>query len=143
MAAGCLFCEEAGGEIIFANQLLRVVWINDEDYPGFCRVIVHEHVAEMMDLPALDQQKLMQVVLSIAHTQRVHLNPDKINLASLGNVVPHLHWHVIPRWKTDACFPNSVWSPKQRDGVVPVSTEQVEVFRQALIEQLQRTADQA
>jgi diadenosine tetraphosphate (Ap4A) HIT family hydrolase len=39
--------------------------------------------------------------------------PDKINLASLGNVVPHLHWHVIPRFADDPHFPNPVWGVRQ------------------------------
>jgi diadenosine tetraphosphate (Ap4A) HIT family hydrolase len=43
------------------------------------------------------------------------MQPDKVNLATLGNVVPHLHWHVIPRYKEDSCFPASVWSEKQRE----------------------------
>jgi diadenosine tetraphosphate (Ap4A) HIT family hydrolase len=42
------------------------------------------------------------------------MNPDKINLASLGNVVPHLHWHVIPRFADDAHFPSPVWAQAQR-----------------------------
>jgi diadenosine tetraphosphate (Ap4A) HIT family hydrolase len=43
------------------------------------------------------------------------LQPDKINLASLGNVVPHLHWHVIPRFADDPHFPNPVWGQRLRD----------------------------
>jgi diadenosine tetraphosphate (Ap4A) HIT family hydrolase len=44
------------------------------------------------------------------------MQPDKINLASLGNVVPHLHWHVIPRFADDAHFPSPIWASPQRDG---------------------------
>jgi diadenosine tetraphosphate (Ap4A) HIT family hydrolase len=43
------------------------------------------------------------------------MQPDKINLASLGNVVPHLHWHVIPRFVDDPHFPNPVWGVKVRE----------------------------
>jgi diadenosine tetraphosphate (Ap4A) HIT family hydrolase len=42
------------------------------------------------------------------------LDPLKINLASFGNMTPHLHWHVIPRWADDAHFPQPVWGPRQR-----------------------------
>jgi diadenosine tetraphosphate (Ap4A) HIT family hydrolase len=42
------------------------------------------------------------------------MHPDKVNLAALGNMVPHLHWHVIPRYQLDVCFPGSVWSEKLR-----------------------------
>jgi len=40
--------------------------------------------------------------------------PDKINLASFGNMVPHLHWHVIPRYAGDRHFPNSIWGEPMR-----------------------------
>jgi diadenosine tetraphosphate (Ap4A) HIT family hydrolase len=42
------------------------------------------------------------------------VRPDKINLASLGNVVPHLHWHVIPRWRDDSHFPAPIWATAKR-----------------------------
>jgi diadenosine tetraphosphate (Ap4A) HIT family hydrolase len=136
MAEGCFFCEQEGGEVLFRNDLLRVVWIDEPDYPGFCRVVANTHVAEILDLSEDDQRLFMQFVFAIAHAQRVFLRPDKINLASLGNQVPHLHWHVIPRWKTDANFPNSVWSPKEREGDVPATPEQVDQLRLNLLEQL-------
>jgi diadenosine tetraphosphate (Ap4A) HIT family hydrolase len=40
------------------------------------------------------------------------MHPDKVNIATLGNMVPHIHWHVIPRYKDDAFFPGSAWSQK-------------------------------
>ena len=46
---------------------------------------------------------------------REHLSPAKINLAALGNMVPHLHWHVIARFADDTHFPGSVWAPVQRE----------------------------
>ena len=46
------------------------------------------------------------------------LRPAKINLASLGNVVPHLHWHVIARFADDACFPAPIWAPARREAAV-------------------------
>jgi diadenosine tetraphosphate (Ap4A) HIT family hydrolase len=46
---------------------------------------------------------------------RAQLAPLKMNLASLGNQTPHLHWHVIPRFADDSHFPQSVWGTRQRD----------------------------
>jgi len=78
------------------------------------RVILNAHAKEMTDLPAADQQALMQVVLTAEAALREVMAPDKINLASLGNVVPHLHWHVIPRFADDPHFPNPVWGERKR-----------------------------
>jgi diadenosine tetraphosphate (Ap4A) HIT family hydrolase len=48
---------------------------------------------------------------------KVIFKPEKINLASLGNKTPHIHWHVVPRFKEDAHFPNSHWGEKLREGL--------------------------
>ena len=95
----------------------RVVLVGDADHPGFCRVILNAHAKEMTDLSEVDRTRLMGIVYAVEGLLRELLAPAKINLGSLGNVVPHLHWHVIPRFADDPHFPNSVWSAKARDNV--------------------------
>ena len=109
-APACPLCAAAGGEVVWQDEHLRVVLPAEPEYPGFTRVIWRAHVAEMTDLAPAQRDHLMQVVWRVERAQREALAPDKINLASLGNVVPHLHWHVIPRWRDDRHFPQSVWS---------------------------------
>lgn len=87
----------------------RVVRVDDPDYPGFCRVILNAHVREMSDLPLAERQQLMSVVFAVEETVRSLFQPDKINLASFGNMVPHVHWHIIPRWNNDRHFPEPIW----------------------------------
>ncbi len=115
MSAACPLCAGDGGEVLWRDGFCRVVWVDDADYPGFCRVILNDHVGEMTDLPIPGRRRLMDVVLTVEATLREALNPDKINLASLGNVVPHLHWHVIPRFADDRHFPDAVWAPPRRE----------------------------
>lgn len=90
--------------------------VGDPHYPAFCRVIWNAHVREMSDLDAEDRRYLMEVVFAVEVALRRLLNPLKINLASFGNVVPHLHWHVIPRWADDRHFPEPVWGTVRREG---------------------------
>jgi len=116
VADACPLCREDGGDILWQDELCRLVFVADADYPGFCRVIWKRHVAEMTDLDLAERRHLMAVVFAAEHALRVAARPDKVNLASLGNVVPHLHWHVIPRWRDDRHFPNAVWGPALRDG---------------------------
>ena len=111
----CPLCGTPGGTLLWQDDFCRVVRADEADYPGFLRVILNAHVKEMTDLPAADQQALMRVVFATEAALRVVMAPDKINLASLGNVVPHLHWHVIPRFTDDPHFPNPVWGAKLRD----------------------------
>jgi diadenosine tetraphosphate (Ap4A) HIT family hydrolase len=106
----CELCEHEGGEIVAQNTEWRVVLVDDANYPGFCRVIWNEHVAEMTDLMPAQRSSLMQAVCKVEQAIRDVMEPHKINLASLGNMVPHLHWHVIPRYSDDAHFPNPVWA---------------------------------
>ena len=110
----CPLCEAPGGTVLWQDDCCRVVRADEPDYPGFLRVILNAHVKEMTDLPARDQQALMRVVFAAETALREVMAPDKVNLASLGNVVPHLHWHVIPRFADDPHFPNPVWGGKQR-----------------------------
>lgn len=111
----CLLCDAPGGAVVWQDDFCRVVLADEPDYPGFLRVILNAHVKEMTDLSAADQTVLMRVVFAAEAALREVMQPDKINLASLGNVVPHLHWHVIPRFEDDPHFPNPVWGAKQRD----------------------------
>ena len=64
----------------------------------------------MTDLTPEQRSQLMRVVCLVEQVQRDVLKPTKVNLASLGNMVAHVHWHVIPRYADDACFPNPVWA---------------------------------
>ena len=112
--AGCELCESTGGELLHQAAQFRVVLIDDDNYPGFCRVIWQDHVKEVTDLPELDRMLLMDVLWQVELVVREVMQPEKINLASFGNMVPHLHWHVIPRYSDDVHFPQPVWGQPQR-----------------------------
>ncbi len=112
--AVCDLCSRDGGEILWRDDKCRVVLVADAGYAGFCRVIWQTHIKEMTDLGEADRQHCMRVVLAVERAVRIVLNPYKINLASLGNMTPHVHWHIIPRDENDAHFPNPVWGEKLR-----------------------------
>ena len=137
----CLFCKEAGGDILFEDALCRVVLLGGAEgsaYPGFCRVILQQHLCEMSDLQADEQQHFFRIVMATEQAVRSVQQPDKLNLASLGNVVPHLHWHVIPRWIDDCNFPSPIWSVAQRPGVTRPAVN-VDQLRTALHDALNRS----
>ncbi|QDF95254.1 HIT family protein [Azoarcus sp. DD4] len=113
----CPLCRIAQDDIIWEDARCRIIRVDDPDYPGFCRVVWREHVAEMSDLAPADRAHLLEVVVATEQALRQLMQPHKVNLASFGNMVPHLHWHVIPRFADDRHFPESVWGAPQRDGV--------------------------
>ena len=112
----CELCGSPGGEVVWEDGICRVVMVADSDYPGFCRVILHRHLREMTDLPHRERMRLMTVLFAVETAVRCLYQPDKINLASLGNITPHVHWHLIPRWRDDRHFPQTVWGTPQRAG---------------------------
>ncbi len=114
MNDGCVFCNSVGGELLWQNDLCRIVMVEDASYVGFCRVILNKHVKEMTDLTEAERVNIMHITFTVEKVLRDVLQPTKINLASLGNKTPHIHWHVIPRFENDAHFPETIWSAEVR-----------------------------
>jgi len=113
IASGCELCDGDGGEVLFRGDRFRVVAVPGDEaklYPGFCRVVWNDHVKEMTDLRSPDRDSFMAAVYRLEAVLRNTLSPVKMNLASLGNLTPHLHWHVIPRYADDAAYPKPVWA---------------------------------
>ena len=92
-----------------------MVQADEPGYPGFCRVIVARHVRENTDLYPAERMRLVAVVFAVEEAVRETMRPDKMNVASLGNGVPHVHWHVIPRFRDDPHFPSPVWCAPRRE----------------------------
>ena len=111
---GCELCDLAAPMTVYADSKLSVIIVDDANYPGFCRVIWRDHVREMSDLARDDRLLLNDIVHEVEQAVREVMKPTKVNVASLGNVVPHLHWHVIPRYTDDAHFPAPVWAAAVR-----------------------------
>ena len=130
----CVLCKDElkpeEGQLIWRGDDCRVILVNDPDLPGFCRVIWNRHVAEMTDLTHGERDHLMTLVFAVEGAIRHVMRPDKINIAALGNMVPHIHWHVIPRFKDDAFFPGSAWSKKTQE----TSVETLEARRKKIQE---------
>jgi diadenosine tetraphosphate (Ap4A) HIT family hydrolase len=118
----CELCREAGGHLVFQSPHWRVIRVADADFPAFYRVVWRAHVREWTDLSLACQGEAMGIVSTVERVLREALAPTKINLASLGNVTPHLHWHVIARFEWDSRWPQPVWSAAAR----PLSPPAVE-----------------
>jgi diadenosine tetraphosphate (Ap4A) HIT family hydrolase len=129
--ADCELCKSDGGAIVIANEWLRITLVDEPDYPGYVRVVWNDHIREMSELADEERQRLMKTVFAVESAQREVLEPLKINLASLGNRTPHLHWHVIARFADDLHFPQPVWGAPQR-----TPDDQTLQARRALIDRL-------
>jgi diadenosine tetraphosphate (Ap4A) HIT family hydrolase len=134
--AGCELCGLAASSKVVANDKFAIILADDANYPGFARVIWNEHVREVSDLPDADRLLLNDAVWKLEQAVREVMQPLKVNVASLGNVVPHLHWHVIPRHADDAHFPAPVWAQAVRE-----TDAAVLAGRRALLPQLAKAIE--
>jgi diadenosine tetraphosphate (Ap4A) HIT family hydrolase len=141
-APGCALCEGAGGAVVFECPKFRVVRALEAGFPAFYRVVWSEHVKEFSDLAPADRSLCMDGVVQVEETLRAHLHPAKINLAALGNVVPHLHWHIVARFEWDSHFPGPVWAAALREAPA-AQLERVEQLRPALERDLAHRLDGA
>lgn len=105
----CFFCLNSGGQVLYNCDAYRIILVDDSDYPGYLRVVLNRHLKELTDLSFDENINLYQAVIKCEQILRQTLNPEKINIASFGNVTPHIHWHVIPRFSDDKHFPNPTW----------------------------------
>jgi len=136
--SACALCTQAGGEVLWDDGFARVVLIGDADHPGYCRVILNAHRKEMTDLAEAERTRLMNIVFVVERVLRDLLKPEKINLASFGNMVPHVHWHVIPRFADDPHYPNPVFGVRQRDGARTLPAGFVAAMRKQLSSLLEK-----
>ncbi|WP_343350723.1 HIT family protein [Pseudomonas sediminis] len=89
--------------------LCRLLLMNDSNYPWFILVPRREEVSELFQLDADDQRQLWQETTLLAETLKDIFAADKMNVATLGNVVSQLHMHVIVRRREDVSWPAPVW----------------------------------
>lgn len=89
--------------------LCRLLLMNDAHYPWFILVPRREAVSELFQLDTADQQQLWLETTRLAETLKDAFIADKMNVATLGNVVSQLHMHVIVRRHEDAAWPAPVW----------------------------------
>lgn len=113
--AECPYCDgSAPGRVVWWSPRCRVLLVEDSPFVGLCRVVWSEHVGELTDLPRDDRAHVFEVLCATEAAVRDLLSPDKMNLAALGTAMPHLHWHVVPRYADDTHFPEPIWSAPSR-----------------------------
>lgn len=124
----CELCATQGGVTLWCDAAWRLVRVDDAAFPGFYRLVCNRHVAEFSQLPADARLRCMALLAWVEGLVIGHLRPTKMNLASLGNMVPHLHWHVVARFDWDSHFPAPIWAQAQR----PPPAERLQAARALL-----------
>jgi len=82
----------------------------DQFFPGYCFVLTKSHVTELFHLDVATRNSVIAEVNAVAAALYSLFQPTKINYELLGNMVPHMHWHVVPRFTADPLWPRPIWS---------------------------------
>ena len=98
--------------VLFENKNIRVE-VEPSEIP-WLKIFTQHPYKEMSEVPGLVKFEIYDVLDTIEKEMLSYYQPEKINIASFGNYVPHVHWHIMARFKEDSYFPEPMWGTKQR-----------------------------
>lgn len=87
----------------------------DQFFPGYCLLFTRQHATELFHLEQKARQELMEEVSRVSAVLSSLFKADKINYELLGNMVPHIHWHLVPRFRHDPLWPRPVWAAPHQE----------------------------
>jgi len=100
--------------VVYKNRLIRVE-VEESEVP-WLKILLQKPYRELLDANDEVKAEILRVLDIINKEMIAVYNPDKINIISFGTALPHLHWHVIARFRNDSYFPEPMWGEKQREG---------------------------
>ncbi len=135
----CPMCTKWEAEADLRIVELRQCYVllnRDQFFPGYAFVVAKEHVTELFHLERSARAALVEEVNSIALALNSLFKPDKMNYELLGNMVPHMHWHLVPRFRSDPLWPRPIWAEPHEEAVLTPAqyAERIELIRKALAE---------
>lgn len=130
----CRRWEEDTDQRIIELEQSYVVLNRDQFFPGYTLLFTKQHVTELFHLEDHARRVLMDEVSSVAAALATVYQPTKINYELLGNMVPHIHWHLVPRFDDEPLWPQPIWSqPHDERLLLPEGYRQkAELIRRAL-----------
>lgn len=130
----CPFCELLPGfrageqECIAELDESFVILAHDQFYPGYCILVLKDHEEQLAGLPVERQARLWNDVRRVADALRRVLNPARINYENLGNMVNHIHWHIVPRYADDPRKHEPIWlrpETERRGSMSPARRQEI------------------
>ena len=101
----------------------------DQYFPGYSFVITREHVTELFHLDQQVRQSIVEEVNRVAAALFQVYQPTKMNYELLGNMVPHMHWHLVPRFSSEPLWPRPIWSEPHTDKLLTPEQYRIEIER--------------
>ena len=117
---------------VYENENIRIE-IEESEIP-WLKIFTQYPYKEMSEVPREIRMEIYDLLDTIEREMIDHYAPDKINIASFGNYVPHVHWHIMARFKEDSYFPEPMWGTKQREASLLLPD--IEAFCERLVSRL-------
>ena len=112
-----------------------VILNRDQFFPGYTLLFTKDHATELFHLNKEVRIGLMEEVSRVAKAVYSAFNPEKINYELLGNIVPHIHWHIVPRFASEPLWPRPIWAEPHAE--LPLAVDEyehrIDIIRGALI----------
>jgi diadenosine tetraphosphate (Ap4A) HIT family hydrolase len=137
----CAKWKDEPGLRIAELDLCYVMLNRDQFFTGYTFVITKKHVTELFHLDKKARETVMEEVNMVAKALYNLFHPDKINYELLGNMVPHMHWHIVPRYRDDALWPRPIWAEPHSERSLTAGEYAARV--QQIGEQLKAQGEQA
>lgn len=100
--------------IIYENKNIKIE-VEESEIP-WLKIFTQDSYKEMSEVPSEIKFEIYDLLDIIEKEMIAYYNPKKINIASFGNYMPHVHWHIMARFEEDSYFPEPMWGTKQREG---------------------------
>jgi len=99
--------------LIYANEKIKIE-VEESEIP-WLKIFTQTPYKEMSEVPTEIKLEIYDLLDVIEKEMLSYYNPTKINIASFGNYMPHVHWHIMARFEEDSYFPEPMWGSKQRE----------------------------
>ena len=99
----------------FYESRVSVAKLNpDQVFEGYTFLTLKWHETELYNLADKDRKRFLEDMSTVARALSQAFKPDKMNYELLGNSMPHLHWHLVPRYQADPMWGRPIWASSQR-----------------------------
>lgn len=111
-----------------------VILNRDQFFPGYTLLFTKNHATELFHLDRDVRTALMEELTLVAGALYTIYTPDKINYELLGNMVPHIHWHIVPRFASEPLWPRPIWAEPHDDLLLSPDEyrQRIEIIRSTL-----------
>lgn len=118
--------------LIYKNKNIKIE-VEKSEIP-WLKIFTQEPYKEMSEVPSEVKFEIYDLLDIIEKEMLAYYQPKKINIASFGNYMPHVHWHIMARFKDDSFFPEPMWGKRQRESNLKLPD--FEVFCEKLLKRI-------